>query len=82
MKYKYLTPDQKDRLSSYLVGMLKWNELTFCICDVKYFYGLKTVLKVLEIDVCVDDINSIQRFLESEKSIVSAKEGDVVISWI
>lgn len=81
MKYRFLNQDEKEKLSRYLINVLKWSELKFCICDIRYFYGLKTTLKIIEFDVDGDDLMAIQRNLGAEKSFIEAKENNVVICW-
>lgn len=82
MKYRFLNQEEKEKLSRYLTNVLKWSELKFCVCDTRYFYGLRTTLKIIEFDLDVDDLIAIQRFIGTEKSFVSAKDGDVIICWI
>lgn len=82
MKFQYLHQDQKEKLNRYLSNILKWNDLKFCISDIRYFFGLKTVLKINDFDVDVDDLNAIQRSLGFEKTFLYALNGDLIISWI
>lgn len=81
-KRKLLTQEEKEKLSSFLVNNLGWNELTFCFCDKRSINGLYTTLKVDMISVTDLIFRDIKQQLNVFETKITAENNTVVLEWI